>query len=189
MLKLLDNNAFGVYCQQQQPQYLCCVCVFVWRASVLSLVSSILTLTLIACDRFFGIVFALKARLTERRSSTFIIGVWVVSIGISAPLLFYRAQFTRQWLNHTEVRSFFQETGDAVTQTLTAVCGRAAHVARGARRQSHILAIRDLHACTAGCIPTGGSMHGNGFSSRRLRSILACSPEISFGFRSKCELP
>jgi len=36
---------------------------------VLSLVSSILTLTLIACDRFFGIVFAMKARVTERRST------------------------------------------------------------------------------------------------------------------------
>lgn len=70
---------------------------------VLSLVSSILTLMLIACDRFFGIVFALKARLTERRSSTFIVVVWIASFIISAPLLFYRGQFTRQWLNHTEV--------------------------------------------------------------------------------------
>ena len=39
---------------------------------VLSLVSSILTLTLIACDRFFGIVFAMKARVTERRSTLFV---------------------------------------------------------------------------------------------------------------------
>lgn len=69
----------------------------------MSLVSSILTLTLIACDRFFGIVFALKARLTERRSWVFIFAVWIVSFAASAPLLFYRKQFVRPWLNHTEV--------------------------------------------------------------------------------------
>ena len=35
---------------------------------VMSLVSSILTLTLIACDRFFGIMFAMRAHLTGRGS-------------------------------------------------------------------------------------------------------------------------
>ena len=61
--------------------------------AVLSLVSSILTLTLISCDRFFGIVFAMKARMTERRSPWFILGVWICAIGISSPLLIYRQQF------------------------------------------------------------------------------------------------
>ena len=74
----------------------------VW-SPVLSLVSSILTLMLIACERFVGIVFAMKAHLTERRPLTFIAVVWIVSILISSPLLIYRRQLTRQWLDHTEI--------------------------------------------------------------------------------------
>lgn len=70
---------------------------------VLSLVSSILTLTLISCDRFFGIVFAMKAHITERRSTVYIVLIWICGIGISSPLLIYREQFTRQWLDHLEV--------------------------------------------------------------------------------------
>lgn len=71
--------------------------------AVLSLVSSILTLMLIACERFVGIVFAMKAHLTERRPLTFIAIVWIVSIAISSPLLVYRRQMSRQWLDHTEI--------------------------------------------------------------------------------------
>ena len=70
---------------------------------MLSLVSSILTLTLIACDRFFGIVFAMRAHLTERRARTFIIFIWVCSVGVSSPLLFYRKLNMRVWSNHTEL--------------------------------------------------------------------------------------
>ena len=78
----------------------------------MSLVSSILTLTLIACDRFFGIVFAMKARVTERRStllmtqrrSTLLIAlVWIVAVTLSSPILVYRRQFVRRWLDHTEI--------------------------------------------------------------------------------------
>jgi len=70
---------------------------------VLSLVSSILTLMLIACERFVGIVFAMKAHMTERRPVTFIAVVWLVSVAVSSPLLFYRRQFTRHWKNHVEI--------------------------------------------------------------------------------------
>ncbi|CAH1793439.1 unnamed protein product [Owenia fusiformis] len=72
-------------------------------AQVLTLVSSILTLTLIACDRFFGIVFAMKAHTTERRASVFICLVWLLSIGVASPLLIYRQQKERQWKNHLEI--------------------------------------------------------------------------------------
>lgn len=71
--------------------------------TVLSLVSSILTLTLISCDRFFGIVFAMKAHMTERRSTAFVVFIWICAIAVSSPLLVYREQFTRQWLDHLEV--------------------------------------------------------------------------------------
>jgi len=74
----------------------------VW-CPVLSLVSSILTLMLIACERFVGIVFAMKAHLTERRPLTFVAVVWIVSVIISLPLLVYRRQQIRHWLDHTEI--------------------------------------------------------------------------------------
>jgi len=72
-------------------------------AAVLTLVSSILTLMLIACERFVGIVFAMKAHLTERRPATFVAIVWVVSVIVSSPLLVYRRQQVRHWLDHTEI--------------------------------------------------------------------------------------
>nr|AKQ63065.1 orphan G-protein coupled receptor 59 [Platynereis dumerilii] len=78
-------------------------CKFNSFAQVLSLVSSIMTLTLISCDRFFGIVFAMKAHMTERRSPIFIMIVWILAVGISSPLLVYREQRSRHWLNHTEI--------------------------------------------------------------------------------------
>ena len=71
--------------------------------TVFSLVSSVLTLTLISCDRFFGIVFAMKAHLTERKALPLIAVIWVVSVGLSTPLLFYRHQFSRVWANHVEI--------------------------------------------------------------------------------------
>jgi len=76
---------------------------YVTWCAVLSLVSSILTLTLIACDRFFGIVFAMKARVTERRSTLLIALVWILAVVLSSPILVYRRQFVRQWLDHTEI--------------------------------------------------------------------------------------
>lgn len=68
-----------------------------------SLVSSVLTLTLISCDRFFGIVFAMKAHFTERRALPLIAVIWFLSVGMSTPLLFYRHQFSREWANHIEI--------------------------------------------------------------------------------------
>ena len=68
--------------------------------TVVALVSSILTLTLISCDRFFGVVFAMKAHLTERRARSCLLGVWVCALGVGAPLLVYRVQFSRTWSNH-----------------------------------------------------------------------------------------
>jgi len=70
---------------------------------VLVLVASILTLAVISCDRFFGIVFAMKARVTARRPSLLIAGVWAAAVAVSSPVLIYRQQMTRQWLNHTEI--------------------------------------------------------------------------------------
>lgn len=70
---------------------------------MLALTSSILTLTLISCDRFFGIVFAMKAHLTERRSATCIALVWLCAVAVASPLIKYRQQHQRRWADHTEV--------------------------------------------------------------------------------------
>ena len=69
----------------------------------MALVSSTLTLTLIACDRFFGVVFAMKARLTVRRANVLITCIWICSIVVSSPLLVFRQQVTREWLDHREI--------------------------------------------------------------------------------------
>jgi hypothetical protein len=79
------------------------LCVHVSMIAVLSLVSSILTLTLVSCDRFFGIVFAMKARVTERRSAVLIGVVWASAVAVSLPVLVYRQQLSRRWLDHTEI--------------------------------------------------------------------------------------
>ncbi|KAK2176798.1 hypothetical protein NP493_639g00026 [Ridgeia piscesae] len=42
---------------------------------------------LIACDRFFGVVFSMKAYLTDRRAASSIILVWLCSAAISSPIL------------------------------------------------------------------------------------------------------
>lgn len=67
-----------------------------------SLVSSILSLTLVACDRFFGIVFAMKAHIIERKAKPVIIAVWVISVAVASPLLVYRRVHERHWKNHVE---------------------------------------------------------------------------------------
>lgn len=77
-------------------------CPFNSFAQVTSLVSSILSLTLVACDRFFGIVFAMKAHIIERKAKPVIIAVWVISVAVASPLLVYRRVHERHWKNHVE---------------------------------------------------------------------------------------
>ena len=71
--------------------------------SVLSLICSSLTLTFIACDRFFGIVFVLKSQVIQRKAHHYILVVWLVAVATSLPLLLFREQHERQWLDHTEI--------------------------------------------------------------------------------------
>lgn len=61
-----------------------------------------LSLTLIAYDRFFGIVFALKAHMTDRRARTSLILIWLSSALIACPTLIYRQLKVRVWKDHTE---------------------------------------------------------------------------------------
>ncbi|VDI78628.1 G protein-coupled receptor 103, partial [Mytilus galloprovincialis] len=72
------------------------------QTNVLSVVASVLSLTLIAYDRFFGIVFALKAHMTDRRARTSLILIWLSSALIACPTLIYRQLKVRVWKDHTE---------------------------------------------------------------------------------------
>ena len=76
--------------------------LYIFFSSVLSLVASILTLTFIACDRFFGIVFSMKAHFIERRARYTILGLWFCSIAVAAPMLVYRNLFEVRWKDHIE---------------------------------------------------------------------------------------
>lgn len=67
-----------------------------------SLISSILSLTLIAFDRFFGIVFSMKAHIIERRARHALVVVWILSVLVGMPLLFTRKIGEREWKNHME---------------------------------------------------------------------------------------
>ena len=45
----------------------------------------------------------MKAHLTERRARSCLIVVWLCAIAVAAPLLIYRREVRRRWLDHLEV--------------------------------------------------------------------------------------
>lgn len=61
-----------------------------------------LSLTLIAYDRFFGIVFALKAHMSHRKARFSIAIIWIAAFAIASPLLRFRELKVRQWQDYTE---------------------------------------------------------------------------------------
>ena len=71
--------------------------------SVCALVASVLTLTVISGYRFFGVVFAMRAAMTNSHTKVFISIIWLVAIAMASPLLLYREQMSRQWLDHNEI--------------------------------------------------------------------------------------
>ncbi|XP_014790986.1 neuropeptide FF receptor 2 [Octopus bimaculoides] len=71
-------------------------------AQVVSLVASVFTLSLIAFDRFYGIVFALKAHMMERKAKGSLFCVWSCAIAVGCPILISRNLHVRVWLDHVE---------------------------------------------------------------------------------------
>ena len=55
------------------------------------------TLMVIACDRFFAIMFPMKSRVTRRKVSIVLIAVWIAAIAIASPLLFIYSFLERHW--------------------------------------------------------------------------------------------
>lgn len=76
---------------------------FFFVFSVTSVVSSILSLTLVAYDRFFGIVYAMKAHIIERSAKYSLIVIWVFSITVALPMVLFRRLYERHWKDHVEL--------------------------------------------------------------------------------------
>ncbi|CAH1245980.1 TACR2 [Branchiostoma lanceolatum] len=63
----------------------------------MSITSSIVMLTVIAIDRFYTIIFPLKARITETNTAAVISTVWLISCAVNVPLLVVSEQKQWQW--------------------------------------------------------------------------------------------
>ena len=69
---------------------------------MVSVIASVLTLSLISCDRYFGVMYPLKARITSKRSYAFIAATWIIAVLISVPSFIYRSYTERRWADLTE---------------------------------------------------------------------------------------
>ena len=66
------------------------------------MVASVMTLMAIAGDRFFAIIFPLRARVTERRVGVVVTLVWLSALAIGLPPLFFYTYTERQWKDYLE---------------------------------------------------------------------------------------
>ncbi|XP_076372857.1 QRFP-like peptide receptor [Tachypleus tridentatus] len=78
------------------------MCKFNGFAQMTCLTSSVLTLSAIACDRFVGVLFPLRARITKQRTGLVISIIWLISMTVSIPFLIYRRHYAFQWKNFLE---------------------------------------------------------------------------------------
>ena len=70
---------------------------------MVSIISSVLTLSMISCDRYIGIVHPLKSKKSSKRNYYYIIAaIWIVSVIISLPTYMYRTYTERIWADFTE---------------------------------------------------------------------------------------
>ncbi|KAK7112272.1 substance-P receptor-like [Littorina saxatilis] len=78
------------------------LCKFNSFVQVTAMVASVMTLMAIAGDRFFAIIFPLKARVTERRVGVVVVFLWLCALGIGLPPLFFYTYTERQWKDYLE---------------------------------------------------------------------------------------
>lgn len=69
---------------------------------MVSIIASVLTLSSISLDRYFGIAHPFKTIITKKRSYYIIASIWIVSILISIPSYMYRTYTERKWADFTE---------------------------------------------------------------------------------------
>ncbi|XP_055876707.1 QRFP-like peptide receptor isoform X2 [Biomphalaria glabrata] len=79
--------------------FLCKFNAFV-QTSAITAIS--LTMMAIAGDRFFAIVYPLKARVTQRKVRLVVFFVWVCSLAIAVPPLIVYNYYERRWSNYLE---------------------------------------------------------------------------------------
>merc|ERR1719210_1226506 len=73
--------------QYSLPPVFCKIGVFY---TVLVMVSSVMTLSAISCDRFLAVICPLRTRVTQRKARYFIVSVWLLAGIVASPFLFYR---------------------------------------------------------------------------------------------------
>ncbi|CAG5115685.1 unnamed protein product, partial [Candidula unifasciata] len=60
------------------------------------------TMVAIAGDRFFAVMYPLKARVTNSKVKYVLVIVWTTAIAVAVPLFVYNKYSERQWANHLE---------------------------------------------------------------------------------------
>ncbi|CAF0919313.1 unnamed protein product [Brachionus calyciflorus] len=79
-------------------------CKFNSFLQMVSVIASVLTLALISCDRYFGIAYPFKPKLTSKCTFLFIFLIWMISFLISMPSFIYRTYTERKWLDIVETQ-------------------------------------------------------------------------------------
>lgn len=69
---------------------------------MVSIIASVLTLAIISCDRYFGIMHPMQQSITSKRTCLFIAAIWAIAITISIPSFVYRTYTERNWLDFKE---------------------------------------------------------------------------------------
>ncbi|PIK35994.1 putative tachykinin-like peptides receptor 99D, partial [Apostichopus japonicus] len=108
---LTNNWIFG--------SFMCKICSFVQGVSVQV---SILTLTVVAGDRCFAIVYPLQSRVVKSSGALVIFAiflVWAVAIGLNIPLIFLSKYISHVWPGDGVLQHWCTEdrVGDKVIQT------------------------------------------------------------------------
>ncbi|CAL1276576.1 unnamed protein product [Larinioides sclopetarius] len=78
------------------------MCKFNTFMQMVCLLSSVLTLSAISCDRFIAIMFPLHVRITKQRTSIVMQIIWVISILVSLPFLFFKKLILFEWRDFVE---------------------------------------------------------------------------------------
>ena len=63
---------------------------------------SMFTLSTIALDRFYAVMFPLKSRLMKRYVRYAIAAIWITAIGVASPVVFMYYYEERRWADFTE---------------------------------------------------------------------------------------
>ena len=69
---------------------------------MVSVIASVLTLVAVSCDRFIGVMYPFKPRLTTKHCSYCIGAIWLLSLIMALPTFFFRMYSERHWSDFVE---------------------------------------------------------------------------------------